>query len=71
MVARPSRCPRRGVYVRLVARRFRLSEATAGRRRRHRRDDGLGAGPEASEGCPRGRPRLTSCSREALLIIAE
>ena len=61
MVARPSRCPRRGVYVRLVARRFRLSEATAGRRRRHRRDNGLGAVLEASEGCARG-PRLTSCS---------
>ena len=59
----------RRVYVRLVARRFRLSEATAGRLRRHRRDNGLGAGPEASEGCPRG-PRLTSCSVEALLMIA-
>ena len=69
MVARPSRCPRRGVYVRLVARHFRLSEATAGLLRRHRRDNGLGAGPEASEGCPRG-PRLTSCSVEAFLMIA-
>ena len=33
MVARPSSCPRRGVYVRLAGRRFRLPEATAGRRR--------------------------------------
>ena len=33
MVAWPSSCPRRGVYVRLVARHFRLPEATAGRRR--------------------------------------
>ena len=55
--------------VRLVARRFRLPEAPAVRRRRHRRDNGLGAGPEASEGCPRG-PQLTSCSVEALLMIA-
>ena len=65
MVARPSSCPRRGVYVRLVARRFRLSEATAGRRRRHRRDNGLGAGPEASEGSPRwpqSSSSITSCS---------
>jgi hypothetical protein len=54
MVALPSSCPRRGVYVRLVARRFRLSEATERRAGRHRRDDGVGAGPEASEGCPRG-----------------
>ena len=62
MVARPSSCPRRGVYVRLVARRFRLSEATAGRRRRHRRDamvsDALevfrGARPSAAPTRPRG-----------------
>ena len=44
MVARPSSCPRRGVYVRLVARRFRLSEATAGRRRRLRRGRGYCCG---------------------------
>ena len=49
MVARPSSCPRRGVYVRLVARRFRLSEATAGRRRRLRRGRSL-------DGC--SEPRL-------------
>ena len=52
MVARPSSCPRRGVYVRLVARRFRLPEATAGRRRRCRRGRGhswvLGAVPLAA-----------------------
>ena len=66
MVALPSSCPRRGVYVRLVARRFRLSEATAGRPRRRRRGAGVSDALEAFMGArgpsvaltrPRGPPR--------------